>query len=182
MCRYIAPFRILTDEAVDSAPAAVAYGRSLLPIAAPSRDCFRSRVSWNSALPEGGWVFQVVPVGAVAHANSVRQTRRRWRKVTWKSERLKSTRVPPLEPKWNIRSKHVRRVNCCCFRTPIQCDFPLLGLSVKLPKTLNETALAIRLAWLTYDHFSDRSTSWKCPPKPERLYIGMPRLQDDFFI
>ncbi|XP_052125002.1 dynein axonemal intermediate chain 7 homolog isoform X2 [Frankliniella occidentalis] len=58
-------------------------------------------------------------------------------------------------------------------RPAIQCEFPQLGVSLQLPKSLNDVPLAIRAMIVQYDHYSDRCPSYHCAPLPSSQGLDM---------
>ncbi|XP_034248575.1 axonemal 84 kDa protein [Thrips palmi] len=58
-------------------------------------------------------------------------------------------------------------------RPAIQCEFSQLGVSMQLPKSLNDIPLAVRAMWVQYDHYSDRCPSYHCAELPASQRLDM---------
>ncbi|XP_069691466.1 dynein axonemal intermediate chain 7 homolog [Periplaneta americana] len=52
-------------------------------------------------------------------------------------------------------------------RTPLQCEFTDVGVSISLPDSLIDVLLVVRVMLVMYDHLSDLCPSWVPKPLPE---------------
>ncbi|XP_058802482.1 dynein axonemal intermediate chain 7-like [Phymastichus coffea] len=58
-------------------------------------------------------------------------------------------------------------------KKPIEVDFEEVGLTIKMPLDLDCYCTAIRVLWLSYDHYSDLSHTSVQPQVPEKLRMDM---------
>lgn len=77
---------------------------------------------------------------------------------------------PPFVPSCLFNQKNLifetipaESTNLIHYRTHTQIEFPLLELEITLPPSVKCKDSAIRVLWLSYDHFSDYSPSNNIP-------------------
>lgn len=61
----------------------------------------------------------------------------------------------------------------CRQRSHTEITFPLLEMDITLPPSVKMMNTAVRVLWLSYDHFSDYCPSYSLNDNKIRLEIGI---------